>query len=536
VVTTAALPDWLATTEETAAAMAAWARDRGLSYERHGLLPPASKMLRRSLGDRGGTAQWVLYPDLPGVQPGKRYGGGLLISGRAGRVPRRPPRFSENLCSGTLPGGLAGTLAHHTFVFYRPTGGEGGINWVAQGYTAVVAMLPEGRRVTRDLEAIPRQERMAEGQKATAVIGPKESIALEFGPVHKEIDLTPSMRERYRWEMWAEDDERLVTQAIDLSVVARLDAVPEETAVTVRGGMLVVEAFGLFVDPGVLDSLARLASGIAERLRRMAAWMPRLEPGTALQPPADTRLHRWATAGAALVDWPQPPPDVAAAIAAYGPVAKKDPVGEGTSGKAGRSTFVMMLGIAVIAGLAGGGGGAIAGALGAPGGAVGLGTLGFLIGFGVMLLIGSLYSLAVRGGVRSSELEIRTKAWGLQAFAAGYARARGLEEEDREELRRRLTLALPGTPHRSLRGRLPGGMEGRLVLWQDHLQPPERQYVNLALVPASGIEPDALAAPFATAQADGWLAVYERVDDSGRSITRLDALAAEAARLTQPTS
>ncbi len=46
-----------------------------------------------------------------------------------------------------------------------------------------------------------------------------------------------------------------------------------------------------------------------------------------------------------------------------------------------------------------------------------------------------------------------------------------------------------------------------------------------------GAEP---AAPFAVAEADGWLAVYERVDDSGRSITRLDALAAEAARVTQP--
>jgi hypothetical protein len=122
--------------------------------------------------------------------------------------------------------------------------------------------------------------------------------------------------------------------------------------------------------------------------------------------------------------------------------------------------------------------------------------------------------------------------WGLEAFAAGYAGARGLTAEDPDELRRRIAVPFSGFPEHCLYGRLGGAVEGRLVLWTDHLDAPERGFVNLAIVPAPPTDQwPTPTAPFESWAADGWLVVSDRVDASGRSAARLDALAAEAARL-----
>ena len=125
-----------------------------------------------------------------------------------------------------------------------------------------------------------------------------------------------------------------------------------------------------------------------------------------------------------------------------------------------------------------------------------------------------------------------TAVWGLEAFSAGYAAARSLTPEDPDELRRRIAVPVSGFPDHCLYGRLAGAVEGRVVLWTDHLDVPERGFVNLAIVPvpATGQWPPP-AAPFEAAVGDGWLVVSERVDASGRSAARLDALTAEAARL-----
>jgi hypothetical protein len=122
--------------------------------------------------------------------------------------------------------------------------------------------------------------------------------------------------------------------------------------------------------------------------------------------------------------------------------------------------------------------------------------------------------------------------WGLEAFVAGYAGARGLTPEDPDELRRRIAVPFSGFPDHCLYGRLAGAVEGRLVLWTDHLDTPERGFVNLAIVraPTSGQWPPP-SAPFETSAGHGWLVVWERVDAAGRSASRLDGLAAEAARL-----
>jgi hypothetical protein len=131
-----------------------------------------------------------------------------------------------------------------------------------------------------------------------------------------------------------------------------------------------------------------------------------------------------------------------------------------------------------------------------------------------------------RRGASASEAE----AWGLEAFAAGYARARDMAVEDREELRRRVALPVPAAPERSLYGPLPGGATGRLVLLVDHAELSAERFANMAIVraPDGDAEP---APPFAAHRADGLLFVWQRVTAAGRSAAALDALAAEAVRL-----
>jgi hypothetical protein len=102
--------------------------------------------------------------------------------------------------------------------------------------------------------------------------------------------------------------------------------------------------------------------------------------------------------------------------------------------------------------------------------------------------------------------------------------------EDPDEFRRRFPMPLPGSPQRVMRGELADGVEGRVVLWRDR-NLPERGFVNMAIVAAA---PAAAQPPYTAAPADdGWLVITEQVERSGRTVARLDAVAAEAARLAK---
>jgi hypothetical protein len=187
---------------------------------------------------------------------------------------------------------------------------SGGSNFTAlASTTAVLVMQPEAGRVTRELEGRPKPTR-----RIIEVGAPKP----EYGPLTRPVDLTPALGKRYIWELWTRDDEALVARVFDDEVIAALGTAPERTAVTVQGGVLVVEANGYLDSPASLDALVRLASALARALRAVAAHeLPRLAPGTALPPPVDTPFRRWAREGAARVEWPEPPSDSASATSAY---------------------------------------------------------------------------------------------------------------------------------------------------------------------------------------------------------------------------
>ena len=248
----------------------------------------------------------------------------------------RPLRFSESVCSGPLPGGLTGIVAHHSSAHSRVA--SGGFNFTAlASTTAVLVMEPQAGRVTRDLEARPKSTR-----RIIEVGAPKP----EYGSLTRPVDLTPSLGKRYGWELWAGDDESLVARVFDDEVIAALDAAPDRTAVTVQGGVVVVEANGYLDDPPSLDALVRLAAALVAAIRTVALReLPRLAPGAPLPAPADTPFRRWAREGAARVEWPEPPHDSATAASAYQSMLRAAPRERGCS-------MAALAAIAALAGLA----------------------------------------------------------------------------------------------------------------------------------------------------------------------------------------
>jgi hypothetical protein len=429
-------PDWLVTEQSLADAVAAWAASRGLAFERLGLLPAASEVLR--IGAGAGWHQTA-------VRVAEHLDGAVR---QYGKVANRPERFTENVCTGALAPGLRGAVGHH-FGAVRRDPDEG---WAVTPFTAVVGHAPAAGQVVRALHS----ERPVGGRTITL----RDHADPPYGRLLQEADFTPALRDRIRWRLWFEDAPEFVAPALGEELASALSETPEDTSVVVGEGRIAVCAGGVLDLPGI-EALIRVAAALAQGLERCAAGLPALDPDAPLPAPADTPLRRWAGEGAARLSWDTPPKNVPSAVEAYAS-------GGGKRGLFGRR----------------------------------------------------------RRGASPSEAE----AWGLEAFTAAYAQARGMVVEDREELRRRVAFPFPAAPERSLHGPLPGGGIGRLVLLVDHAELSDERFANLAIVraPHDAIEP---APPFAAHRADGLLLVYQRVSAAGRSVAGLDALASEAVRL-----
>jgi len=451
--------DWYATSETQAGALAAWAGQQGLRYERYGVLPKVSKLLSAGEGDAPGSP---------------------------------PARWAESLCTGRLPGGLEATLAHFSYRVYVTDAG-----WDVHTYTVVVARVLDGIRVARDMEARPDWGTVLEFER-------------EYGATEQEIDVGGLI-----WKAPVEEDENLVRHAVA--------AVPPDRYYSLRDGMVVVAVKGIADDREALYQHCLAAAAFADGLHSVARAQRPLGPGVTLPPPRSTPYRDWVAAGAAQVTWRDPPPDLDSASTGYAAVARRDPAIERRARRGRVIVYGLFFAIAVFSAVIAAGATAVIGS----GAAIATGALAFVVMMGIGLVLGRFSARGAAG----AEARFRREMWGLAAFANEYARSRGMTMEDQDEFRRRFPIPVAGSPQRVMRGELPGGVAGRVVLWRDR-NVPERGFVNMAIVHAP---PSAAAPPYtATPAADGWLVVTEHVERAGRSVARLDAVAAEAARLAKP--
>lgn len=110
--------------------LASWARVRDLDHVPEDLLPPATPLLRRGLG--------------VGTRLAREATPGRVIAFE--NALRRNERRTTGVCRGTLPGGLDGVLAYHSYL--QEDRGDGGREWAEWTATVVYADLgDEGRAV-----------------------------------------------------------------------------------------------------------------------------------------------------------------------------------------------------------------------------------------------------------------------------------------------------------------------------------------------------------------------------------------------------
>jgi hypothetical protein len=509
-----------ATSEEAQEIMRSFAAQRGLHYEAAGLLPPVSNHLQQGHGQGAHRA-------------GRPAAGGWFTDG----FTLRPERFSENLCTGALPGGAEGTIAHHGHLVLSGSGGDPPqSSWQVSASTVVLIEMPELARVTRRMTIKTRGyagTTKVISLRAPRLIGPRRYVPL---------DPAPELHDRYEIEGHVADAARL-SSLFDAEVVQAMLAAPKLLVAEARPGILELHLPGYQVDPEALEALCRLGSALAGRVLQVAEQLPRLDPAMQLPAPADTEEQRWLDGNVPEVEWPVAPPDAPAAVAAYRDTAARDEslhavLGQRTAGDSiSRVTFLVlavvfglsaavMVGVLVavgVAALAGLGAAVAAGVVAGP-------LAGTLTGFGFIRL-GKRTRARRQLSVSEHVIGRFAARLGLEAFAREYARARGMTLEDPDELRARLACPLPGIPVKAIHGDLGDGVVGRLAFWLDDTDVTRATLYNVAVVAANGSTRDPSSGYEAFA-ADGCLLLAQRVDALGRSAARLDELRSEVVRIT----
>lgn len=437
-------------------AMEAWARSRGLAFEGEGLFPAATPLLREGLGAGPQRAGVIVKETAHSLQS-------------VGGFSKKPERHTMNIARGRLPGGIDCAIGHHFHLEYRSTGEHD--QWLANPHTIVLAYVPEGARVCRELS-------VRGGVASTDPVEPGAPLDFLSGEV--DVNATVEMRD----------------------------------------GTLCVALPGVVEDPAVLDGLCHTASTAADGLRRVAARYPPLDPTAPTRAQVLPPELAWVEPLTARIQWSEPPASVPAAMAAYAELYGEHH--RDTQRKVGSIALAVVLVVGLIwFGIDV----ALALAFDQP--------LAALIAaiVGICAAPAAIRG-AWRAGRETADDSVaaHSRLPGLEAFAREYARARGMALEDRDEFRRRFSSPIQGAPLKVMYGSLGAGVSGRIVLWIARDSNFVAQYWNMAVVPAPPGEPAGVLPQFRVERVGDALVVAEQVPDEGRSVERLDALRATAVR------
>lgn len=438
----------------------AWAAQRGLAFEGEGLFPAATPLLREGLGEGPHRAGLITRETAHSTTS-------------VGGFSKKPERHTANICRGRLPGGIDGALGHHFHLEYRSDGDDS--SWLAVPHTVVLAYVPEGARVCRELRFV----------NGGWITDPPES-------------------------------------GQDVAELTRDAVIPPgyDSTVEMRDGMLCVAVRGVVEDPALLDGLCRMAAAVADGARRVAARYPALDPTVPTRAQVLPPDLQWVEVAAQQLQWPEPPESVPVAMAAY--AGLHGGRHEATQRKVGATAFVALF---------------VLGAIWIGFDLLLAFVFDMPLEAAAAVLIG-LFAIpgAVRAALRfgreaaDDEVAVRSRLPGLEAFARSYAESRGMGLEDRDEFRRRFTSPVPGAPLKVMYGSLGDEVTGRIVLWIARDERFEARYWNMAVVPAPAGEPPTVLPQFQVWRDGDVMTIAEQVPDEGRSVERLNALRATAVR------
>ena len=333
-----------------------------------------------------------------------------LLTGEAG---------GDDAAEGELAEGLHGTLTHHVFSDGR----------TRRDSTVVLASVPE---IVAFVRALVCRDRSAMGDADLAQLPAERWRRAEFESVE--------FNERYRLFTVAGEDTTFLYELFSPALISWLcSKVPAGFGFELNDGNLAVFVPGHLEDPHELERLCSLAASLAERLRTEA--IDEL-PGAQLF--REEEVRRDLDRGISTVTWERPPESVNEAVYAYRKVAARRPWALGVAALWG-------LGAAAV-------GGGLAALLAGPVAVIAAAGFAFGIAFYLARLIGS---------IRYRFGRVRMQRVAMEAFIREYARARGLELEDRWAFHSEMRgFTLPGIADHVLAGRLPGTeIDGRFVMF-----------------------------------------------------------------------
>jgi hypothetical protein len=358
-----------------------------------------------------------------------RYRGGGSLPAHGNLLTRGG--HAENLCEGTLPGGVEGTLAHYTYT-YTTTDSDGHSETHTRRFTIVVTAVPQS------IGFMPSLGFRGPESEMTGISGSlDEVVQVDLGD---DGGLKGSRCYRYRGasESWT---RQLFSPAL-IDWLARSDAdlgfeLADGVLTTGRGGHLTAAAALTTLCEDAAHLTATIAAEADEESNTGdAAGDAAKDPGAA-DPLMDAALRAVAVA---------PPESIGAAELAFRRHLARSP-----------RTLLRALGRAAVITLL----------LNIPGAAVpivlafeGAWTALAAIEIALLLIIAFfIYRKAVRGSGRK---------YAAEAFWRSYAETRGMRLE--EPLHFAATHAdakLPFRPDRVLTGPLPGGGEGSFCIYGD---------------------------------------------------------------------
>ncbi|MEA2126224.1 MAG: hypothetical protein QOI80_3006 [Solirubrobacteraceae bacterium] len=482
-------------------ALRAYAASRHLAYEEEGLLPPISTVLERGLG------------------VGAHHAGVITSEGPHGWSSRGgftkwPERATKNLCRGTLPGGVDGVVAHHQHLELRTGGSDDGESWYVVTETVVVARLPERSRAVCELNVFPGTPGGTQALFSLDLSGGRAPIT-----VGGDLGRLTETRGGHTFDLNPAEDRATLDAIASPDTLTALAHAPEGTRVELVDGVLCVSTRGIVEDHGALDTMCAIAMGIANGVRAVVAGHGDLDPSAPLAPPPQTPRQEWLDGGVAQVSWERPPASVADARGAYEPLVSERAKGSGHRAR-GAILLFGLLGCVIWFGLC-----YWFIKLIDQDPLYGFAFAGVTSLIGIWKVIGTAYESGEE--VRAGEVMAQAGPWGLEAFARGYAQARGLALEDPEAFRHQLASPLAGRPLRVMGGDLGGGVHGHVALWRDWTRD---AHWLVAAVPAGDGTPEA-APPYPATRAGATLVVGRQVGEDERSAAALDALITEACRL-----
>ena len=246
--------------------------------------------------------------------------------------------------------------------------------------------------------------------------------------------------ERYRLFTLAGEDTTFLYELFSPALISWLcSEVPPGFGFELNDGNLAAFVPGHVQDPGELERLCSMAASLAERIRREA--IEEL-PGSQLF--REEEVRRDLDRGISTVTWERPPASVSEAVYAYREVAARRP---------------RVLGVALLWGVA---------AAAAGGGLAALvaGPIAVIVAAGFAFGV-AFYLARLVASIRYRFGRVRMQRVAMEAFIREYARARGLELEDRWAFHSEMRgFPLPGIADHVLAGRLPGTeLDGRFVMF-----------------------------------------------------------------------